>query len=229
MNEIKQINVYEFDERFYQRGEDYNPSVTYKLSTAGPSEWGLQQWRGDVGNKRADEIMEESGALGSYVHDCLERMVKGDKVSSDEVRGMFKSKQSLKVLKCLSGFLEWIEEVKPEIIDAEYITWNDKHNFAGTIDLKCKIDGEIWLVDYKTSKSIHNSHKVQLAAYGYSEKVGNLALLHLGNTTKKGWSFLPLKKAKENWAEFEAISNVFEVKYPNAKPNQHVFPEYFKI
>ena len=73
--DIKQINVFEFDERYYQRGEDFRPSVTYKLSTAGPTEWGLMQWRGDVGNKRADEIMEESGNLGSYVHDCLERTV----------------------------------------------------------------------------------------------------------------------------------------------------------
>jgi hypothetical protein len=184
--DIKQIDVFEFDERYYQRGEDFRPSVTYKLSTAGPTEWGLMQWRGDVGNKRADEIMEESGNLGSYVHDCLERMVKGEEIDSNEIREMFRPRQALKVLK-------------------------------------------VWLIDYKTSKSIHTSHRVQLAAYGYSEKVGNLALLHLGNTTKKGWSFLPLKDPKKHWDEFVAISNVFEVKYPNAKPNQNVFPDKFSI
>lgn len=229
MNDILQINVYEFDERFYQMGEKYAPSVTYKLSCASPTEYGLIQWRGDVGNKRADEILEESSQLGSYVHDAIFRMIQGQAVKSEEVRAMFSKGSCLKVLKCLKGFEEWFKSVKPEVLGAEFTTWNDKYNFAGTVDLKCKINGEVWIVDYKTSKSIHDDHQLQLSAYGYSEKVGKLGILHLGNTTKQGWSFLEIKDPKKYWQQFEKVSELFDLKYPNAKPNQDIFPIEFNL
>lgn len=229
--EIEKIDVYEFDERFYQKFVNgkkvFAPSTTYKLSTASPTPYGLTRWRGDVGNKRADEILEEAGEFGTHIHHVIERLIKGEKVLASELR-IFKPKQALKALKCVQGFIEWVDEYKPTFLESEYTTWCDEYNFAGTIDLKCKIDQKIYIVDFKTSRSIHNSHKQQISAYGYSEKIDNLALLHLGNTTKKGWSFIEVDKERY-FHEFVAISNLYETLNPNAMPSNTVFPEVFQL
>lgn len=233
---IVRIDIPEFDERFYQKEVDgvnvYRPSVNYKISTAGPSNFGLLQWRGDVGNRRAEEILEETSFLGSWVHDALERMLLGNKVTSDEIFASFKnSKDRLKVKRCLKAFTEWYIEMKPKVLATEFITWNDEHNFAGTIDLLCEIAGEVYIVDFKTSKAISDHHKWQVCAYGYSEKAQKVALLHLGNTTKKKWSFNVLddEERAKYFREFVAISNSFEILNPDAKPNQETFPEVFVL
>lgn len=231
MKEIKQINVYEFDERFYQKivnGQiKYAPSTTYKLSVASPSEYGLTQWRGDVGNKRADEILEEAGTFGSHIHEMISKLIRGHNVHSDELR-IFNSKQSLKALRCIHGFIEWAKEYQPIFMNNEFVTWCDEYNFAGTVDLLCQINGHDYIVDFKTSNSVHAQHKRQVAAYGYSEGIQNVALLHLGNSTKKGWSFLPFSR-DQYMQEFVAISNVFETLHPEAKPHLEQFPEFFTL
>lgn len=232
---IEQINSYEFDERFYQqvvnKKMEYRPSVTYKLHAAAPTEYGLIHWRGDVGNKRADEIMEEASALGSFVHDCIDKMINGEKISSDAFRTQFKPKHALKGLRCMQAFMDWEKEYKPKFLKNEYIVWNDEYNFAGTVDLRCQIGEETYLIDFKTSKSLSAAHKVQIAAYGMADPADKLALLQLGNTTKKRYTFSVLKPADvEKYTEqFKATSDLFEVMYPNAAPSQETFPEYFKL
>jgi hypothetical protein len=234
--EPKQINVRAFDERFYQSGDIYMPSVTYMLGCSFPTGYGLIQWVGDVGNKRAEEIKNEAGEDGSFVHDAIDRIIKGEKVSVEEIESKFKPQRALKIMKCLKGFLEFWEKYKPEVLSTEYILWDEKLVLAGTADLKCKLNiddyKDIWIIDWKTSRSIHPTHKVQLSLYKEMDKQAtNCALVHLGNTTKAGWSFLPLKEEdNKKYLEQGLLANkMFKAMYPNAKPSDDVFPEYFSI
>jgi hypothetical protein len=233
---IKQINSYVFDERFYTRVWNdtrfYVPSVTYILSTAYPQEYGLVNWRGDVGNKRADEIMYEAAEDGSYVHKAIEEILQGKGIHKDDIENVFQPKRALKVMRCLRSFVEWYEEYKPDILKVEYTLWNGRHKFAGTVDLKCMIGDEMYVVDFKTGKSLHTTHKMQIAAYGMNQrKIDKVALLHLGNTTKKGYSFKVLSddERKKNEKLFKKAHALFKEMYPDAKPNEETFPEVFKI
>lgn len=231
--EIVRVEQYSFDERYYQREigpnlYEYAPSMTYVLSCVYPAHE-LAEWRGDVGNKRADEIMNEAGEDGNFVHAAIERILKGEEVTTIEIEQQFKQRRSLKVKRCLKAFLDWYLEVKPQIISLEYSVWGD--GYAGTVDLKCIIGGETYIVDFKTSKSIHNSHKVQISGYGMADKVDKVALLHLGNTTKKKYSFLVLDDdVRERYEkECKMAVNMFHTLNPNAKPTDETFPEIFKI
>lgn len=232
---IKKIDNYEFDERFYQYIKNgvkyYNPSVTYILGCAYPSNFELSYWRGDVGNKRADEILEETSADGSFVHESIEQILNKQEISSGSISTKFSPRRSLKIKRCLKAFLDWCSEFKPEIISTEFITWNDEYKFAGTVDLKCKIGQKEYVIDFKTSKSIHPSHKVQVCAYALSENIKNVALLHLGNTTKKKYSFLELKPEdlEKYTKEFLQVNELFQTLYPNAKPTEETFPDSFKL
>ena len=227
---IEQINNYIFDERFYTKMIDgeriYQPSVTYVLGEAYPMGYGLMQWKGDVGNKRAQEIMEEAGAEGTYVHNAIEELITGHTVETAEINERFKPKSALKIHRCLKAFLDWWAEVKPEIIAHEFAVW-DGRGFAGTVDLHCKIGDEEWIVDYKTSNSIQDKHRVQVAAYGAALNVNNRALLHLGNKTKKRWSFLAAQdKHEQQWWD---TLKLFQTLNPNAKPSSETFPDEYKL
>lgn len=235
LEEITRIDNYEFDERFYQQVINdvkvFAPSVTHILSCTYPSDWGLVQWRGDVGNKRADEILEETSTDGSFVHESIEKILKGEKIVSTDISTMFSPKRSLKIKRCLQAFLDWAKEYQPKVISTEYIIWNDKEKYAGTVDLKCQIGEEIYLVDFKTSKTIHSTHKVQISAYGMADTFDKVALLHLGNTTKKKYSFLVLddEDRKKYEQEFNQVNTLFKVLHPNAKPTEETFPEVFTL
>ena len=232
---IIRIDNYCFDERFYQKIIDgvkyYQPSVTYILGCAYPSDFGLMEWRGDVGNKRAEEILEETSEDGSFVHDAIHKILTGESISSELISTKFSPKRSLKIKRCLRSFLDWHKEHKPETIALEETVWNDAIGAAGTRDFKCKINGEVYVIDFKTSKSIRNAHKVQVCAYGLFDKSDHVALLHLGNTTKKGYSFnvLDAEDREKFTTQFHGANNLFKIMNPNAKPNSEVFPEHFKI
>ena len=234
--EITRIDSYEFDERFYQKivnkEKFYQPSVTYILGCAYPSNFGLTSWRGDVGNKRAEEILDETAEDGSFVHQSIQKLILQEKVSSEEISSRFKPKRSLKIKRCLKAFLDWVDEYKPTFINSEYIIWTDQFKYAGTVDCFCRIGEQFYLVDFKTSKSIHTSHKLQVVAYAQAEpRPCKCALLHLGNTTKKGYSFLELDEDDTNkyWSQFLSANNLFQSLYPEAKPTSQTFPDYFKI
>lgn len=229
-DEIKRIDIKEFDERFYQKGELFAPSVTYILDCVYPKSYGLIDWIGDVGNKRAEEIKMESADDGSFIHECIEKLLKGFKISNDEISLKYNShKRSLKVKRCLKAFLDWHSEYKPEVIETEHTIWNDEYLYAGTLDLKCLINGEKWIVDFKTSNSVHDNHKVQIAAYQHADgDNAKCGILHLGNTTKKRYSFLEVDHERF-FDQFLIANQMFKTLYPNAKPNDEVFPEYFEI
>ncbi len=230
---ITRVEQYSFDERYYQREIEpglfeYAPSMTYVLGSVYPAHE-LADWRGDVGNKRADEIMNEAGEEGTFVHESIEAILKGQQITTSDIEQRFSRRRSLKIKRCLKAFLDWHAEFKPEIISAEYSVWGD--GYAGTVDLKCRIGGETYIVDFKTSKSIHNTHKVQIAGYGLADKTDKIALLHLGNTTKKKYSFLVLDEDVRLRYEQECRMTVsmFHTLNPNAKPTDETFPDCFKL
>lgn len=235
MAEIQQINIQEFDERFYQLGDKFAPSITYLLQCVYPQDGGLMEWVGDVGNKRAEEIKTDAGEDGSFVHESIEKMLKGFRISNDEISERFKAgKRSLKVKRCLKAFLTWYDDYKPTIISTERTIWSEEPLFAGTLDLDCYIKNkegvdEKWTIDFKSTKSIHDSHRVQVTGYRYANgNDGKCAILHLGNLTKKHYSFLEVDHEKY-FKELLVAEQMFRLKKPNASPNQETFPEYFEI
>ena len=235
---IEVIQTYEFDERYYQYIDQdgikqYAPSVTYILSEAYPTEYGLIKWTGDVGNERAEQIRDEAGDIGSFVHNAISQLLNGEKVSSEVISARFKPKSSLKVKRCIQAFLDWYQKYNPEIISHEYIVWHEKRGFAGTVDLKCKIDGQLYIIDYKTSKTIKDPHRVQVCGYCLVEDGYKAipAILHLGNTTKKRYSFLEidLEKKRKYTKQFLLAHQMFQSKYPNAKPSDETYPDKFTL
>ena len=235
---MKQINVDLFDERFYEvkKGIFY-PSVTHMLGKTYPKDGFLTKWVGDVGNDVADKALKDGGKVGSYVHETIETMIlKGKTFKTTDVIKEFAGDNitTLKVLKSLVSFVAFWEEYQPQVVECEYKVSSEELKLAGTVDGKYRLNIDdyetVWGLDWKTSKAIHPINKVQLSLYkNMDEEIDQIALVHLGNTTKKGYSFLEVQQDKGFFEQGVLANQLFQTMYPNARPSSNVFPESFSI
>lgn len=175
----------------------------------------LQAWRDTVGAEEADRYMRERADLGTQVHSmCEEKLLKPD--------GTFIPGYSEEAVETFSGFLRWLDRVEPKTIATELFVYSTRHGYAGSADFVCEIDGELWIIDFKTSKSLHDAMGLQLAAYrqAYEEMTGRrarTAILKLTTKTQKGWQF---KEYNEPIKPFLGLKAFFdwEIKKNPPKP-----------
>lgn len=65
---------------------------------------------------------------------------------------------------CVDRFLDFIAEHAFAPIHSEVTVWSEKHEYAGTFDWIAMLDGKMTLGDTKTSRKLHEEHRMQLAA-----------------------------------------------------------------
>ncbi len=69
----------------------------------------------------------------------------------------------------MAGYAKSVESffaiIQPQPIYTEVNVYSRAHGYAGTADLIAEIGGEIWLLDYKTSKAVYPEMGLQLTAY----------------------------------------------------------------
>ena len=239
--QLQQINF--LDRRVYKRSEGvYYPSVTTILQYM-PKNKFFESWLKDVGHN-ADLIMRRAGKEGTQVHEACEKLILGEEVSWMDDYG--NAKYSQIVWEMILKFHEFWTTHKPELISAEEFVWSDKHKYAGTADIVCKMNGEIWLLDIKTSNSIHKSYDLQLASYAKAlgeskgvniERTGIVWLkAHSRGPSKqknviqgKGWKLLQIDKIDENFELFKMIYKLYSLENPNTEPIYNSYPTTLKI
>lgn len=82
-------------------------------------------------------------------------------------------------LNAVEGARAWLNAKRPVPLEVESFLINATLGYGGTCDLIAELDGEIWLLDWKSSKSVawpsgqvYNEYRLQLAAYRHAEFVG---------------------------------------------------------
>lgn len=191
------------DERWYRKKDSgaYLPSVTW-LAGFYPKGKFFEQYLKTKGDE-ADVILEEAGDRGSRIHAALEDLLNGEEVSIDKpyhskLTGEEKD-LTADEWEAIISFRDWFKVTKPKVISVESEAYYDpderfSHGYAGTVDLVCEIGGEKWIVDFKTSKDIHDSHKIQLTAYRHALGEHKIAILQVGyKRNKKRWKFTEIE------------------------------------
>ena len=207
------------DGRYYQRNGEYYPSVTYVLSHYPKGKF-FEDWLKKVGYS-ADYIVNEM--IEEYLNGKELRFLEhGIPVYDINVWQMF--------LK----FVEFWEEYKPTLIEAEVHLFSDKLKIAGTCDMVCEINGELWVIDFKTSNHLQTTYDLQAAIYAqcfeecFGKKVDRTGILWLksskrkaakGKIQGKGWEMYESPRSQEeNLDIYRAVRTLFDLENPNHKP-----------
>ena len=239
--ELQQINF--LDRRVYKRSEGvYYPSVTTILQYM-PKNKFFESWLKDVGHN-ADLIMKRAGKQGTQVHEACEKLILGEEVSWMDDYG--NARYSQIVWEMILKFYEFWNTYKPELISSEEFVWSDKFKYAGTADIVCKLNDQTWLLDIKTSNSIHKSYDLQLASYAKALeeskgiKIDRTGIVWLkahsrgpaknGKTMQgKGWKVLEIDEIDKNFELFEMIYKLYSLENPTVEPIYNSYPTTLKL
>ena len=239
--DLQQINF--LDRRVYKRDEGvYYPSVTTILQYM-PKNKFFDNWLKDVGHN-ADLILRKAGKEGTQVHEACEKLVLGEEVSWMDDFGNAKYSQT--VWEMILKFHDFWTTHKPELISTEQFVWSDEHKYAGTADLVVKMDGEIWLLDIKTSNNLHRAYNLQLAAYAKgmeevrNQKIERTGIIWLKASTRsaskkkgvyqgKGWQIKDIGDIDYNFDLFKTIYKLYQLENPTTEPIYNSYPTTIKL
>ncbi len=140
------------------------PSVTQILNAV-IAKPGLQRWANQLGlnNKNIDDESRATLDIGKLLHAYIQADLEGAVV--DE-RGYTPEQISL-AKKSFAQYLRWKNGKQIKAIKTEYVMVSEKYKYGGTIDALLEVDGELTLLDWKTSTHINLDYKLQVAAYLY--------------------------------------------------------------
>lgn len=165
------------DGRYYWT-EDGNfvPSVTTILE-AYPKDASYYMWIKSVGQD-ADAIRDEAGRRGSTVHSMTEAYDLGDEVSLLNANGELGYKVGEWAM--FERYVEFTNRFNPVIHLSEQNFVNADLGYAGTIDRIMTVQGQILLIDIKTSNTIYPVYWLQLAAYHKLAQAAGLSVDGVG-------------------------------------------------
>ena len=142
--------------------------------------WYIERARGDY-----DKHIKHNGEaseVGTFVHDACEQLMNGETVEIGDDpyeyvtgRGYYPTYRTTgNIKRAIQSFVMWYNENKPKPIANEVMLYstdnidgNYKFPFAGRCDLVAALDGELWMLDLKTSKKVDGilSMQAQLSMY----------------------------------------------------------------
>ena len=162
---VQEVRMYQVDQ------VTAYPSVTSVISFVNRKKFA--DWRARVGEEAANKKTKRATTRGTRLHKVIEEHLKNNDVSTlDEM-------QVPLIQLMFSSAKNTLETRLNNIYHQETSMYSDRLCLAGTVDLICEVDGELAIVDFKTSEKTKpeewlEDYFVQLSAYWamFSEKTG---------------------------------------------------------
>jgi hypothetical protein len=154
---------------------------------------------------------------GSRIHETLEAVLRRESPAIDP-----------RDEPAIAGARTWLNETKVKPLEVETFLLNETLGYGGTCDLIAVIAGVVWLLDWKTSKSVawpdgrvYDDMKLQLAAYGHAEFIGRVGdpnryqvppierygIVHV---TDGGTRLYPADVTDDDWIAFRACLRLYQ-------------------
>jgi len=125
-------------------------------------------------------IQYEALDVGSKVHEAIKYFL---------TKGIEPHIDNGQILAGFIAFLEWRGKHHLEVVETEHTVYDKDGWYAGTLDLLARLDGKLYLIDFKTSKQPRNNRPYeewiyQLSAYrSCVDGVEGMGILRLDKTT----------------------------------------------
>ena len=136
--------------------------------------------------------------IGRVVHGYIEEVIEW---SLGELSDMPEMPEDEAAVNSIQAFGKWVRENDVEWVATEERIYSKKYKYAGTVDAVAMIDDKFSVIDFKTSKQIYKSYKLQVYAYKqaieemYGEEVESCWILRFDKATGK----FQAKEIKENY------------------------------
>lgn len=143
--------------RFYwspREPDIYYPSVTTIIG-----------WK--PGNKKKGGYSGPAAALGSLTHyKCLKKFADRPlDLPNDPIWGITKEEATRRLNECCRMWNELIEPLNIKPLAVESVIYCKNPRYAGRLDMLCKIDGVLTLLDIKTGACYEPEHSMQASCY----------------------------------------------------------------
>lgn len=180
------IANYNPDKHEYQLGTRKVPSVTKVIDVAIGGAYKADPWYLERGNA---------------VHQAAAFICQGKEFECDP-----------RIAGYVAACKKFIEQVHPVVLDVELIVSNSTYQYAGRLDLLCKINGKLTIVDWKSGSMDVDRVMIQLGGYSQAHEskpdFGMGVELHEDGTYKTT-AHLSLKQSRN---EFLACRTVYGIK-----------------
>lgn len=129
----------------------------------------------DEAKKEPENRKKEAGRFGTIVHAICEHFnLTGEVLSPYDERlpedipplvATFTAKQLDKAVALVGEYVEWFRENKVEVVAAEQNVFSETYFVGGIFDMILRIDGKLYIADFKTSSGVYPSQFVQMGGY----------------------------------------------------------------
>lgn len=120
-------------------------------------------WQQGVDGINYRDTSASAADAGTLAHAMAEAYIKGEKEAVTVLD--YTDEQVELATTGFAGFRRWMRQTKVSIIDQEMSLVCPEYEYGGTPDAVGIIDGELVLLDWKTSSGVYIEMLVQLAAY----------------------------------------------------------------
>ena len=221
------------DSRFYRRNGDYYPSVTHVLSYY-PKGKHFEDWLKKVGYA-SEYIVKKAAEEGTQTHNLCEDYLNGKECSF--LNQYSNPAYPPHVWQMFLNFVDFWETHKPTLIETEVHLFSDTLRVAGTCDLIIELNGELWVLDLKTSNHLQTTYDLQTAVYSqcyeecYGKTIQRRGILWLKSKSRgedksgkrlkgKNWEVVESDRSQQaNLDIFMNVKALFDLENPTPKPH----------
>ena len=150
---------------------------------------------------------DEAASIGTQAHNWIEAYLKGDDPAWPEDHHVKNSCEAA---------VEWIKSVKWESVKIEHQIYIPELGVGGICDWYARINGELAVPDWKSSKSLHSSYAYQTAAYlkalegEFGEKIPHRWLIRIDKETGiVEPRFLPQEEIEADYDAFKSAVTIY--------------------
>lgn len=231
----------------------YYPSVTWILDVY-PKGIGFHKWLASLPDyETGRQMLNAAGDRGSKVHWGISQLVKNETIHLSDIPYGYSEPFTGEEWEFLMSFVSWFKIFRPLSFMVEQPVISEKHGYAGTADLVCVVDEGLLLsfnprskkapvksgkqvtclFDWKTSRNIYDSHKLQVYAYTEPLKVDYVGILRLGASNKNGFEFwiskVDSKERPDYFGKFLSCFEIWKHEHGNARPITIHAPEELSL
>ena len=192
----------------YEYNGNKVPRVTQIISKCISSD-GIAHWANSLGFKRLSyrKTLDAAANVGTIAHNNIDKFL----IDNSHIMSTNVLDTPIQSQFAYQSFLKWYNDINSNA-NVEVLMHEETlvcKYFGGTLDGLYKINGKIYLVDYKTSNHVRYNYTLQLAAYRYM-------LRELLNIEIDGCIILQLSKSNIAYNEYVLnFDNPNELKYIN--------------